>query len=130
MKKRIRKTGEIVDVITYYNLLGPERNDTDTVSYVDSKGEEHHKEKGLNLSWDFEDVEEVLSTNIDREQMRFSVSKDVLTAIMGRISYDPLMQCSCRGIDEEAPNPYQSIAQISVQAADALISELKKGGEK
>lgn len=73
MKKRIRKTGEIVDVITYYNLLGPERNDTDTVSYVDSKGEEHHKEKGLNLSWDFEDVEEVLSTNIDREQMRKEV---------------------------------------------------------
>ena len=130
MKKRIRKTGEIVDVIAWYNIMGAERDKDDSVSYIDSKGNECVKVEGLNLAWDFEAVEEVLSTNIDREQMRFSVSKDVLTAIMGRISYDPLMQCSCRGIDGEAPNPYQSIAQISVQAADALISELKKGGKK
>lgn len=49
MKKRIRKTGEIVDIISYYNCYCSERCDTDSVSYIDSKGEEHHHEKGLNL---------------------------------------------------------------------------------
>ena len=112
MKKRIRKTGEIVDIITYYNFLGPERNDTDTVSYVDSKGEEHHKEKGLNLSWDFEDVEEVLSPDIDWEQRRYEVAKEVFSSIydftIDRINF----------------------AKYAVDAADALIAELKKGSEK
>ena len=116
MKKRIRKTGEIVDVITYYNLLGPERNDTDTVSYVDSKGEEHHKEKGLNLSWDFEDVEEVLSTDIDWEQVRIKAS---ISALQGFASNPN----STSATDEE-------LAKWSVNTADALIAELKKGGEK
>ena len=77
MKKRIRKTGEIVDVISYNKYTNTARNsELDWVSYIDSKGMEHEHEKGLNIYWDFEDVEEVLSTNIDREQMRFSVSKD------------------------------------------------------
>lgn len=130
MKKRFRKTGEIVNVIAWYNLLEKERSSLDTVSYIDSKGNECVRVKGLNLAWDFEDVEEVLSTDIDWEQRRYNTAKDVLTTIMGRIGYDPLVQCTCCGLGEETSNPYTGIAQISVQAADALISELKKGGEK
>ena len=112
MKKRIRKTGEIVDVIDYYNLMGAERDSNDSISYIDSKGEEHHHEKGLNLWWDFEDVEEVPNTHIDWEQRRYEIAKEVFASIydftIDRINF----------------------AKYAVDAADALIAELKKGGKK
>ena len=112
MKKRIRKTGEIVDVIDYYNLMGAERDSNDSISYIDSKGEEHHHEKGLNLWWDFEDVEEVPNTHIDWEQRRYEIAKEVFASIydftIDRINF----------------------AKYAVDAADALIAELKKGSEK
>lgn len=54
MKYRIRKTGEIVNVISY--SAGTDRNEYDYVSYIDSNGIEHHKVKGLNINWDFEMV--------------------------------------------------------------------------
>ena len=34
MKKRIRKTGEIVDVVTYSTPCGAIRNECDSVSYT------------------------------------------------------------------------------------------------
>lgn len=116
MKKRIRKTGEIVDVVDWFNFYRTERDKEDTVSYVDSKGVEHHNEKGLNLWWDFEDVEEVLSTDIDWEQVRIKAS---ISALQGFASNPN----STSATDEE-------LAKWSVSGADALISELKKGGEK
>lgn len=114
MKKRMRKTGEIVDVITSYNLYTSERNEFDTVSYIDSNGVEHPKEKGLNLWWDFEDIEEETKTEngIDWQQRRYEIAKDILAA-----TYDYPM----------GGNPY---VKIAVSIADDLIAELKKGGEK
>lgn len=50
MKKKIRKTGEIVDVIYYSG--GCDRSIGDSVSYVDSEGNE--KTENLNYYWDFE----------------------------------------------------------------------------
>lgn len=78
MKKRIRKTGEVVDVITYSNPYCSERDDMDCVSYIDSKGEEHHHERGLNLWWDFEDVEEkpITEINWERRRVDFLPSED------------------------------------------------------
>ena len=112
MKKRIRKTGEIVDVINYYNLMSSERDTNDSVSYIDSKGVEHPNEKGLNLWWDFEDVEEAKSTDIDWKQCRYEIAKEVFASIydftIDRINF----------------------AKYAVDAADALIAELKKGDEK
>lgn len=116
MKKRLRKTGEIVDVISYYNIMRSERFPDDSVSYIDSKGEEHPNENGLNLWWDFEDVEEVLNTDIDWEQVRI---KAAISALQGFAS-NPNSTCAT---DEE-------LARWSVCAADTLIAELKKGGEK
>ena len=116
MKKRIRKTGEIVDVIVYYNLMGAERNSNDSISYIDSKGEEHYHEKGLNLWWDFEDVEEVLSTDIDWEQIRI---KAAISTLQGFASNPN----STSATDKE-------LAEWSVSCADYLIAELKKGEEK
>ena len=114
MKKIIRKTGEIVDVITYYNLMGAERDSNDSISYIDSKGEEHHHEKGLNLWWDFEDVEEVLSNDIDWKQMKI---KAAISALQG-FAASPQIAST------------ETLVRWSIGAADALIAELKKGGEK
>lgn len=116
MKKRIRKTGEIVDVIVYYNLMGAERDSNDSIYYIDSKGEEHHHEKRLNLWWDFEDVKEVSNANINWEQIRI---KAAISTLQGFASNPN----STSVTDKE-------LALWSVRAADYLIAELKKGGEK
>ena len=113
MKKRIRKTGEIVDVISCNNCTNTARNsELDWVSYIDSKGMEHEHEKRLNIYWDFEDVEEVLSTDIDWKQRRYEIAKEVFASIydftIDRINF----------------------AKYAVDAADALIAELKKGGKQ
>lgn len=114
MKKRIRKTGEIVDVIAYYNLMGAERDSNDSISYIDSKGKEHHHEKGLNLWWDFEDVVEVTNTHIDWEEVRI---KAAISALQGFAASPQIVST-------------ETLARWSVGAADALIVELKKNKEQ
>ena len=117
MKKRIRKTGEIVDVINYsLSYLG--RDKDDYVSYIDSKGIEHVAEHGLNIQWDFEDVEEELSTQIDWEQRRYEIAKDIMAAFLSNF-------CS----NVYVGNPDEQ-AKSAVMFADALITELKKGGQQ
>lgn len=116
MKKRFRKTGEIVDVIDWFNFYRTERDKEDTVSYVDSKGVEHHNERGLNIWWDFEDIEAIPGTGIDWEKVRI---KAAISALQGFASNPN----STSVTDEE-------LAKWSVSCADALIVELKKGGEK
>lgn len=128
MKKRIRKTGEIVDVIAWYNLMGAERDRYDSVSYIDSKGNECVKVEGLNLAWDFEDVEEELSTDIDWERRRYDISKNCINGILANeemvhMALDDGLRKGCRHIPT-------NIAELAVAFADALINELKKGGEK
>lgn len=128
MKKRIRKTGEIVDVVAWYNLMGAERDKDDSVSYIDSKDNERVKVKGLNLAWDFEDVEEVLSTDIDWKQHRFDIAKSCINGILGNdemvdLANDVGLKKNCRDIPT-------NVAEMAVAFADALIAELKKGGEK
>ena len=113
MKKRIRKTGEIVDVIAWYNLMGAERDMNDSVSYIDSKGNECAKVEGLNLAWDFEDV---LSTDIDWRQVRI---KAAISALQGLYS-----NAQTYNIDDD------ELAEWIIGVADALIAELKKGCEK
>ena len=117
MKKKIRKTGEIVDVISYNKYTTTARNsELDWVSYIDSKGVEHEHEKRLNIYWDFEDVVEVPNTDIDWEKVRI---KAAISALQGLASNPN----SSFAADDE-------LAKWSVSCADALIAELKKGGEK
>ncbi len=117
MKKRLRKTGEIVDVIVYGTPCGAERDKDDYVSYIDSKGIEHHSERGLNIYWDFEDVGEELTKEIDWEQVRI------------RAAIEALKGFAANPHDQAANAPVQKLSEWSVQAADALIAELKKGGK-
>ena len=114
MKKILRKTGEIVDVISYNNLLGADRSSLDSVSYIDLKGNECVKVEGLNLAWDFEGVEDVLSRDIDWEQLRI---KAAVSALQGFASNPNITSVT-----------YEDLAKWSVSCADALIAELKKGG--
>lgn len=123
MKKRIRKTGEIVDVIDFCCIeLIKERDDKDWVSYIDSKGVEHHVEHGLNIYWDFEDVEEEPAKEIDWKEIdwkerRYCIAKDIMAAFLSNSNV--------------AVHGYSAEEQASdaVLYADALIAELKKGGK-
>lgn len=119
MKKRLRKTGEIVDVISYNKYTNTARNsELDWVSYIDSKGLEHEYEKRLNIYWDFEDVVEVPNTHINWEKVRI---KAAISALQGFAS-----NSHGKCVDADT----RTLAIWSVGAADALIAELKKGGEK
>lgn len=65
--------------------------------------------------------------DIDWNNRRYETAKEFMSAIMGRLNYDPLiapmLYCSS---SDKAENPYGNIASIAVHAADALIEELKK----
>ena len=111
MKARLRKTGEIVEIISYSSYTT--RNEIlDRVSYIDSQGEEHPCEP-LNLYWDFEtitDEKEDTSSTTDWNQVRVQASIGAMQVILGKNNYDT----------------YKEIASHAVGYADALIKELKK----
>lgn len=118
MKKRIRKTGEVVDVISY-SSNSYKRNEYDKVSYIDSKGNEIHS--SLNFYWDFEDIEDELTTSINWEQRRYEIAKEMLCVLSER-SYRKDGVSVRYGIGEAANK--------AVIYANALIEELKKEGDK
>ena len=127
MKKRIRKTGEIVDVMNWTELNGDgTRNKRDYVSYIDSNGEEHVNVKGLNLSWDFEDVEEKPTKWIDWERRRYETAKAIMNGFLSNGNAE--LTWGEEDIDDHAVA--EVVARQSVLYADYLIAELKKGGEK
>lgn len=129
MKYRIRKTGEIIDVISYSGLTSTTRSEIyDWVDYLDSNSNEI-KHAQLNLYWDLEPIQ--IGSAIDWEQKRCDMTKDFTATLLGRLNYDPFTAnvCCCCS-DGEPVNPYSHIAVIAVSVADALIEELKKGGEK
>lgn len=115
MKKRIRKTGEIVDVISYTDY-GYIRTDYDRVSYIDSKGNEI--QSSLNFYWDFENIDEELITPINWEQRRYEIAKEMLPMLSER-RYRTNGVFS-RHSRDEATNE-------ALLYADALIEKLKKG---
>ena len=126
MKKRIRKTGEVVNIIVYSNIRGSDRDDTDFVHYIDSKGVEYYESR-LNMCLDFEDVEEnEASENIDWEQRRYETSRSCINGIlaneeMTHMAIDAGLKKECRDIPS-------NIVKMAVAFADALIAELKEGG--
>ena len=112
MKARIRKTGEIVDVICYNNY-STIRSHQDNVSYIDSKGLEHDRES-LNYYWDFEPIE----INID-EHWQDVKERAAIAAMQGLLSNPGLL-------DEISLDYRITIERIAVEHADALIEQLKE----
>lgn len=114
VKKIMRKTGEVVEVIASDIKDNGARSDGDWVSYIDSNGVEHIKEH-LNLQFDFKDedtwqarMDKLLeeAKGIDRwEQRRYELVKDYVL---------------CKG----------KTVGYAVSAADEIISALKNSPEE
>ncbi len=117
MKARIRKTGEIVDIVCYsgttYRVTG------DTVSYIDSKGVEHDREN-LNYYWDFETVDESREPNWDvlRGQAAISATQGVLSNTLLIKQLQDTAEKAGIEIDE-------ALVKFSIEVADSLIKELR-----
>lgn len=112
MKARIRKTGEIVDVINY-NRCCSIRSHQDYVSYIDSKGEEHDRES-LNYYWDFEPIETTAEVVDDKhwQDVRERAAIAAMQSLIYKSQYCQLFA--------------QSIAVDAIAYADALVEQLKK----
>lgn len=117
VKKIMRKTGEVVEVIASDIKDNGARSDGDWVSYIDSNGVEHIKEH-LNLQFDFKDedtwqarMDKLLeeAKGIDRwEQRRYELVKEMfLTAY------------------KEDPSLILCIVSDLVKHADEVIDALK-----
>ena len=128
MKKKFRKTGKIVNVISYNKYTTTKRNsELDWVSYIDSKGVEHEHEKRLNIYWDFEDVKETTDTDIDWEQVRIDVATMAMNGILTNGELQSLAFDGRKDKNNRQIPVY--VSEMAVAFADALITELKKGGE-
>lgn len=89
MVRRIRKTGELVDVLSWSG--NTTRSEIDCVSYVDSKGIEHNQEK-LNFYWDLIALEDYkkLQNNTDDsywEKFRNEVIKSIYASCIDRYGF-------------------------------------------
>lgn len=100
MKAKVKTTGEIIDVSRIENIItsrGVEKQ------YVDNKHEWCTYVKS-----ELEFINEKLQRNIDWEQRRYEIAKEVFASI-----YDIFQN--------------EHLEKVAVRAADALITELKKG---
>lgn len=110
MKARIRKTGEIVDVIAFKSSEAcPEK---DWVRYVDSEGLDIIQE--LNALEDLEVIDKTEDKAVDWEQRRYEIAKEMMAAFLSN---------SNREVYEGA---FKTQAEYAVAFADALIAKLKK----
>lgn len=101
MKARIKKTGEIINIADYARVTLDKYNGS-----------------GIPIEMPFEDVEilQEKSDDIDWEKRRFELAKTFSLEFVKN---------ALRTGDETL---YSDVAQSSVELADALIAELKKGG--
>lgn len=115
MKARNRKTGEIVEVISWSGKI--DRNNVlDYVYYIDSEGNEHTDDgQGLNLFWDFETAtEDKESINlVNWESFRRNTAKDIVTAYISTSS----------GFFNDAG--IKHVVKYALSISDELIKQLK-----
>lgn len=127
MKARIRRTGEIVEVINYSGSTT--RNECiDKVSYIDSKGVEHDRET-LNYYWDFEqlpDVKEDNFPNTDWNQVRIQAAIAAMQGLCNSCHDDVIREIQKQNDLERS----SVIGFLSVRIADAFVKELKRKGGK
>lgn len=110
MKAKIKKTGEIVDVICYGGSPNRRSNVLDYVDYIDSQGVEHTEPNHLNYYLDFESIEN--EKDYDWGALRNQTAIAAMQGVMnffGSIDYNK-----------------ETIARLAVEQADALIAQLKK----
>lgn len=114
MKAKIRKTGEIVDIIYYYNF-STARSPKDYVSYIDSQGVEHDRES-LNYYWDFEPIDE------DENDAHWQGVREraAIAAMQGAISNQKIVLALANN------TIINNIATFAICLADALVEKLKE----
>ncbi len=117
MKARNRKTGEIVEVISWSGKI--DRNNVlDYVYYIDSEGNEHTDDgQGLNLFWDFETAVENKDL-IDWESFRRNTAKDIVTAYISTSS----------GFFNDVG--IKKVVKYALSITDELIKQLKDEGRE
>ena len=110
MKAKIRKTGEIVDVICFGGSPNRRCDVIDYVNYIDSQGVEHTEPNHLNYYWDFETIENEKGYDwcALRNQAAIAAMQGVMN-FFGSIDYNR-----------------ETIARLAVEQADALIDKLKE----
>ena len=117
MKAKNRKTGEVVDIISYSQLSAAERcPGQDYVSYIDSQGVEHYKED-LNYYWDFELIS-IRDEDIHWQDVR---ERAAIAAMQGLLANPMLI-----GEYVTTLRPKISIVETAVGGANMLVEELKK----
>ena len=108
MKYRIKKTNEIVDVISFSCPLGTNRDSRDSVTYYSN--EDTVTSKGSNIYLDFELIEE--DGEIIWESFRREASLKILASNMSNVN-----------LSIDVPD-FQ--VKGAIRAADKLIEFLKK----
>lgn len=106
MKKKIKRSGEIIDVVAFSS--GTKRSKLDIVNYIDEKGEE--VSANLNFYWDLEDAD--VFTPDYWETMR---NEAALRIYVSRIS-----------TLENATTNSNEIMETAIREADELIEKLKE----
>lgn len=110
MKARVKATGNIIDVSQTESII--------TSRGVEKQYTDNSDERRMYLRSELEFINEPPQKDIDWEERRYEIAKNMMAVIE-------------RHNDEATgfKNPTQQ-AQFALECADALIAELKKGGEK
>ena len=119
MKKRNKKTGEIVNIVDYRAFSETQKMKSDYVSFIDNSGNERRIDDA-NIYIDFEDLDnkaDIIDTEISFNEVR---AKAAIAAMQGMLAHSARMY-----IGNET-NWHEAIAKESVKLADSLISNLKK----
>lgn len=104
MKARIKKTGEIINIADYAKV---------TLDQCDSWG------NPIELEFDEVEILQEPTSDIDWEQRRYEISKSVLQGF-----------CANSEPSIAQGTTFQQITGWSIEIADILIAELKKGGKE
>lgn len=115
MKARNKHTGEVLDVQPTFYINAQHATDNLYVC-----GDKLYHQSDL----DFLGFE----NHIDWEKRRYELAKDFTSTLLRKHNYD-LSARFCLPVGKEI-NLCSHIASMAVSVADALIEELKKGGEK
>lgn len=116
MKYRIRKTNEIVDVLSYSACAYTRYPTIDYVCYIDTKGEEIVG-KGLNIIWDFEPINEKSANDFDWQSFRAEAAKEFVSII-------------CNHKYDTKKERYPVICKEAIALADELIKQIKEKEKK
>lgn len=112
MKARIKKTGEIVEVVKY-------SKHNHCIEYGNSFGE--YDTKSL------DDVDLILDEpTIDWEQRRYEIAKDVMAGIISNEEQAAYARVEAKYEKGEIHTIPKAISRYAIALADGLIEELKK----